>query len=217
MKAFVSFLLSVVVWYGFLGNVNSMNVSIYYEALCYDSIQFIVRQLYPHYEQIADHIHLEFVPYGKAMFTQNDDGTFNFTCQHGAAECQANKYQSCVLAQNNGQRKDVQFVNCIMRQRNRHMFTTVETCARRNNLDVPSIRKCSEGLEGDRLLAANGDKTDNIFGQISFVPTIVFDGKYNDETQNQSLIDFVAVVCSKIEGDKPIICRNRPLPEKMVW
>ncbi|CAG9822492.1 unnamed protein product [Phaedon cochleariae] len=145
------------------------------------------------------------------------NGEYKFSCQHGPSECLANKYQSCVLALNYGQQKNVLFVDCIMRKRSAADFNNVQSCAELLNLNTAKIKACSESSEGDRLLARNGDLTWQLDPQISFVPTIVYDQKYNSDAQSQSLQDFVAVVCSKIEGNKPEICKDRKLPQTNGW
>ncbi|CAH1969837.1 unnamed protein product [Acanthoscelides obtectus] len=103
---------------------DTVKVSIYYEALCGDSIRFIAQQLHPNFPKLADYIDLDLVPYGKAVHS-NIHGTYYFSCQHGPAECKGNVYQSCALSQNQGDRKNVEFVNCIMR-RNPDHFVNVE-------------------------------------------------------------------------------------------
>jgi hypothetical protein len=80
-------------------------------------------------------------------------------------------------------------------------------------LDIPKLKNCSDGIEGDQLLAAKGDRTWELDPSLYFVPTTVFNDKFNETIQNQSLLDFVAVVCSKIEyKSKPAICNGRQLP-----
>ena len=46
--------------------VEKLKISLFYEALCPDCIQFDSKQLYPLYEQIPEYIDLELVPYGNA-------------------------------------------------------------------------------------------------------------------------------------------------------
>ncbi|XP_074038841.1 GILT-like protein 1 isoform X2 [Leptinotarsa decemlineata] len=212
--SFVSVALSVTLLNNVMNNVNGMKVAVYYEALCGDSVDFITHQLYPHFSELSDYIDLELIPYGKAVHNYNN-GSYEFSCQHGPSECKGNKLQSCILAHNDDQLKQVQFVNCIMRRRSRSSSSTVKGCARQYHLDVENFDSCSKGSEGDRLLAGMGDKTLALDPSISFVPTIIFDGKYNEDVQNDSLVDFVAVVCSKIGGTKPSICENRHLPRRL--
>ncbi|KAJ8956509.1 hypothetical protein NQ318_019227, partial [Aromia moschata] len=194
----------------------ALNVSLYYEAMCPDSMRFIATQLFPHYRDIANYIDLELVPYGKAIHNQKD-GRWEFSCQHGPAECKGNMYQSCALSLNSGAEKDVDFVNCIMRKRNPSHLGNVEFCARRFQLDAEKLKSCANSEEGDRLLAANGDKTWELDPNISFVPTIVYDGVFDQTSQDQSLRDFVAVVCSKIVEAKPTVCDGRRLPKANHW
>jgi interferon, gamma-inducible protein 30 len=50
-------------------------VAVYYEALCPDSKNFIVKQLKSAYTKIPNLIEIEFFPYGKASTHENADGT----------------------------------------------------------------------------------------------------------------------------------------------
>ncbi|XP_050499092.1 GILT-like protein 1 [Diabrotica virgifera virgifera] len=203
-------------------NSNGLKVSVYYEALCPDSVRFIGRQLYPKWDQIKDYIdELEFVPFGKAIYVHHDADVvkqaperYSFSCQHGRRECQGNKYQACALSQNKGKDVEVPLVYCIMKSIDPSSFDTVEECARRFGLDIPKLKSCSDSIEGDKLLATKGDRTFQLDPNISFVPTIVFDDQFKQVEQSQSLKDFVAVVCSKIQNkSKPSVCNGRQLPQ----
>ncbi|XP_056639384.1 GILT-like protein 1 [Diorhabda sublineata] len=200
---------------------NALKVTVYYESLCPDSVRFIGRQLYPYWNDLVDYIdEMELVPYGKAthIFYQHN-ATFNlpayyeFSCQHGQEECKGNKYQACALAQNKGKYVEVPLVFCIMRNRNPSSFNVVKNCAERYRLDISKLKTCCDSIEGDQLLAIKGDKTWELEPNINFVPTIVFNEKFDRTTQSQSLQDFVAVVCSKIQNKtKPTICDGKQLP-----
>lgn len=51
------------------GSTNAiprLTVSVYYESLCPDSINFITDQLTPAYNDFKDWINLEFIPFGKS-------------------------------------------------------------------------------------------------------------------------------------------------------
>ena len=47
-------------------NKNVVNVDVYYESLCSDSMRWIVNQFVPSYSELKRHIHVTLVPYGKA-------------------------------------------------------------------------------------------------------------------------------------------------------
>ncbi|KAJ8985067.1 hypothetical protein NQ317_019750 [Molorchus minor] len=199
--------------------IDPIKVSVYYETLCPDSRTFIAVKLHPNYQDIANYVNLELIPYGKAIHSKTN-GVYKFSCQHGQSECQGNKYHSCVLSMNNEAQTNVDIIDCIMRTRNPSLLTNVESCARKFKVDdngINRIRSCSSSEEGERLLAENGDKTWKLEPSISFVPTVVYNDVYDKNSQDQSLIDFVAVVCSKINGSKPSICDNRSLPKPNKW
>lgn len=57
--------------------VQTILVTVYYEALCPDSRSFFVKQLLPTFERISENIQLKPIPYGKAkvlmfLFTSNN-------------------------------------------------------------------------------------------------------------------------------------------------
>lgn len=76
-----------------------LQVNAYIESQCPDCINFIkysvVKSLgVKDIEKILD---LRFVPYGNAKQNHNSDGTYSFTCQHGAIECHGNLLEVCAL------------------------------------------------------------------------------------------------------------------------
>lgn len=48
------------------GTDDKLQVSIYYEALCYDSVSFITNQLVPAWQKHRDQMDLKLVPFGKS-------------------------------------------------------------------------------------------------------------------------------------------------------
>ena len=45
---------------------EKVNITVYYESLCPDSIEFITGQLYPTYQSLEKYLNVEFVPFGNA-------------------------------------------------------------------------------------------------------------------------------------------------------
>lgn len=93
--------------------IFQLHVGIYYESLCPDSVRFIENQLAPNYEQFADFIDIDFIPFGKSSSLMRANGV-DFTCQHGPYECEGNKIQSCGIREAPNQDVQVQFVACQM-------------------------------------------------------------------------------------------------------
>ncbi|CAG9859698.1 unnamed protein product [Phyllotreta striolata] len=190
---------------------SCIKVSIFYEGLCYDSVKFIGQQLYPNWNSIKSHITVEFVPYGKAIHTSFGDNGYKFMCHHGAAECLANKYQSCLLKQNMDDTKNVELIYCIMSSNKPGAFDTARNCASELGYDLTKFTKCVNSKEADEYLAENGNKTWAVVPNISFVPTIVFDDIFERSLQAQALTDFIGVVCDRIiDITPPKICERKP-------
>ncbi|XP_061398032.1 GILT-like protein 1 [Musca vetustissima] len=167
---------------------EKLKVMVLYESLCPDSVRFINSQLGPNYDALKDYIDVTLVPFGKSK-SINNNGLYQFFCQHGPKECEGNREQLCVLQQTTDQEAQVNFVVCQMRKR-----------------DVIDIRECAEsfGLSSDiddcmhnglgTSLQLESERVTNLY-KPQFVPTIVYDGVFDQQLQDNSLRDFRGTVC----------------------
>ena len=51
---------------------ETVNIQVYYESLCPDSINFITQQLYPTYQTLGKYMNIEFIPFGNADVSFSD-------------------------------------------------------------------------------------------------------------------------------------------------
>jgi len=51
-----------------------VNVDVYYESLCSDSMRLIANQIIPSYDELKQHLNITFIPYGKASVSNFDLG-----------------------------------------------------------------------------------------------------------------------------------------------
>ena len=49
-----------------------VNIQVYYESLCPDSINFITKQLHPTYQTLGKYMNIEFIPFGNADVSFSD-------------------------------------------------------------------------------------------------------------------------------------------------
>ncbi|KAM0726939.1 Gamma-interferon-inducible lysosomal thiol reductase-like protein [Formica fusca] len=197
------------------GNVS---VDVYYESLCSDSMRWIVNQLVPSYPELKNHLHVTFIPYGKAMHARDSEtGPWQFLCQHGSAECRGNKAQACAIhaiqtseEAEEQQQLMVKLVGCAMSAQN--PSTAVPQCAQDIGLSEVTrklINDCIASPLGDDLLVANGDKTHNLQPPLKFVPTIIINGVYSKENQDVALNNFSKLICQNLtEQEKPNLCSS---------
>ncbi|XP_046409609.1 GILT-like protein 1 [Neodiprion virginianus] len=197
---------------------SPVDITVYYESLCGDSIQFVRNQLVPAYRDIGSFFTVNYIPYGKAThgkYVSNGVEKWHFTCQHGPQECYGNKAQACGIndiltnpERTNKQQDLVNFVGCVMQARN--PSTAVPQCLQTIGMDtqhVSLVENCISSVAGDELLAAYGDKTLALQPSLSFVPTITVDRAYSQEDQIGALRNLTATVCKHIpEHNKPLNC-----------
>lgn len=81
-------------------------------------------------------------------------------------------------------------------------------CARKFGIDYKPVHKCVNSEEGSEILANYGDITHNLNPKISFVPTIVFKGKYDQSLQNGALRNMLRTTCDLLQN-QPEACRTR--------
>ncbi|KAL2725304.1 gamma-interferon-inducible lysosomal thiol reductase-like [Vespula squamosa] len=217
IAAFINFSNDVILVSGdqSLATETVVNVNVYYESLCGDSIRWIKDQLLPNYASLRKHLKITLIPYGKAKHSRNAaNGQWDFSCQHGFPECLGNKAQACGInaiesdyQESEQQDQIVYLIGCTMSDQ--YPPNAVETCAK-NYLTEETQKRISECIHstvGDDLLARNGDKTWALKPNISFVPTIVVNGVRTAEIQKAVLYNFKTLICSYLKKDeRRLIC-----------
>uniref|UniRef100_A0A1A9X1Z9 Gamma-interferon inducible lysosomal thiol reductase n=1 Tax=Glossina brevipalpis TaxID=37001 RepID=A0A1A9X1Z9_9MUSC len=165
---------------------EKLNVLILYESLCPDSKQFMQNQLGPNYENLKDFIDIKLVPFGKS--NSYDNGS-QFFCQHGPRECLGNRQQSCTLHQTHDQLEQVKFAVCQMAK-----FDTSSTkeCSESAGLSS-DINECMNSETGT-FLQLEAERITHSYAP-SFIPTIIYNGVFDQQLQDNSLRDFRGTVC----------------------
>ncbi|XP_026466748.1 GILT-like protein 1 [Ctenocephalides felis] len=168
--------------------ICSLNITILYESLCPDSVDFFMEQLQPAWSSLAPYTNFTYVPFGKAYSIKNGK---RFICQHGANECAGNKMQSCVLHLLRGQPfRQFTFIICQM---NGISPVDGSACFKKVNLNEWKVRQCENSDIGNslQLLAENITHRFNP----EFIPTILFNDLYFRSFQNMALMDFKHAAC----------------------
>ncbi|XP_058795514.1 gamma-interferon-inducible lysosomal thiol reductase-like [Phymastichus coffea] len=181
-------------------NTQQILITVYYEALCPDSRNFIIKQLVPTFESLEDYIEVQLIPYGKAETIVTSDD-YVFKCQHGELECEANIVHACSINKITDSRKSLELIACMIRN-NLQPFDILESCA--GGLDeYKTILNCAQSNEGRRLLAKYGEVTNDLNPKVNFIPTITLDNEFD----NQILIlkNLMNQVCQRLLSP-PKIC-----------
>ncbi|CAD7085528.1 unnamed protein product [Hermetia illucens] len=182
-------------------------VMVYYEALCPDSKNFIVKQLQATYRRAPELMEVQFIPYGKASTHVQPDGSLRFECQHGPMECQANIYHACAIEAIEDARARIDVVACMIRD-NQAAKEAMQKCTREYKVENSElIQKCYESPHGAELLKLHGDATNSLRPRMSFVPTITLDGSQG--RQASILKDLFTEVCKVAAGRGPLpdVCK----------
>ncbi|XP_971157.2 GILT-like protein 1 [Tribolium castaneum] len=211
---------------------HRVNVAVYYEALCPDSIKFFTQQLYPSLQgNLSQFVNLTLLPYGKSKTTEQIPGQYEFNCHHGPAECQGNRLQVCALrtigeghnSEGLGYNKvATAFINCLMDKvkpnGNQTQFPTQE-CATINHVpNYVNIENCANHVEGSQYLAEIGKQTDALKPPLTSVPTVVFNNQYKQDDNEMAKTNFVKALCQYIHGEKPAECtKNSAIVAKMSY
>jgi len=166
-------------------------ISVYYEALCPDSRSFVIKQLEPTYQSLKENIQIQMIPYGKATTTETDNG-YEFTCQHGPIECDANMIHACAIDIIKEPSVQLDFLACMIKN-NLNPTNITKVCAERMRLDAEPILNCFKDSRGKELLAMYGKMTDALRPQVSFIPTVTLDK--NSDNQPAILKNLLEQVC----------------------
>lgn len=175
---------------------SQVKVTVYYEALCSDSRNFMLRELLPTYLALSKYLILDLVPYGKARTMENPDGKLEFHCQHGEIECLANKVHACTIDKVQDPGQLLQMVVCMI-DNNIIPLDAAQRCASQHAVNYDAIAECTHSPRSGDLLRHHGIRTDRVHP--SFIPTV----ELNDEMKvplSTILKDLKKQVCANLAG-----------------
>ncbi|CAJ0581605.1 unnamed protein product, partial [Mesorhabditis spiculigera] len=181
-----------------------VQITLLYESLCPGCQRFIQQQLYPAFKAFpSTHLKIELVPYGNAKI-QGDE----IVCQHGAEECQINKFESCVIDSMETQDVFMPYIFCLEQQlSNKIPFDKAQSkCFRTLNVtdDVQRMTQSCLVSKLSRELQMNAAKRTNDVQpeKHHFVPWILFNNVSLESAQFLQA-DLTSVICQWYKGDKP--------------
>ncbi|XP_072386448.1 gamma-interferon-inducible lysosomal thiol reductase-like [Diabrotica undecimpunctata] len=191
-----------------------LTLTLFYEGLCPGCHQFILTQLYPSYEKLADSLKLDLVPFGWSHSNRSDDGKVTFTCQHGEEECFINRVHACVLDQ---QPSSVDYVTFIYhhlsatdeRDLNEQEVLEVAKKWLPSSVSWDEVNSCYEGERGTELLLSYEDRQSKLDPKLPWVPNIRFNGVYDSDIEEQAWFNLLPTVCGLLKENKPDICNDQ--------
>ncbi|XP_015916968.1 gamma-interferon-inducible lysosomal thiol reductase [Parasteatoda tepidariorum] len=183
-------------------DTEPVQLDIYYETNCPDSMRFVTQQLYPLYQEMKNSLKIRLIPFGKGTAYFNEvSKQYDFNCHHGPAECLGNTVQSCVISLYPQPEDHMNLVNCM--EAYPRPSSSGSKCAKRLGLDWNKISKCADGEEGNRLLYENYKITNALSPRLNFVPWIVINRVYTRDQQRRGLRNLKEVVCENMKNNHP--------------
>lgn len=175
--------------------VEKLQVQVYYETKCPDSMSFLRNQLQPSMREKnrMQYTDLELIPFGKAIVWR--DATtkkLHVQCQHGEPECVDNALHACILETSDF---EVAFdvIVCLMGS----YTTELQKCSEKYNLNLDPVNECVANRSTAEILEKYGRQTAEI--DLTFVPSIALNGKFDYSEQNHLLYRFDAKFCNAYE------------------
>ncbi|XP_039439649.1 GILT-like protein 3 [Culex pipiens pallens] len=167
---------------------DKLQVTIYYEALCYDSISFITNQLAPTWARYRERMDLKLVPFGKAYIDDSNPSDPVYYCQHGHRECTLNILHGCVLDKLPLE-KAFPVISCLMKG----FRTSFDECIKPSEAAKSDIEECAAGPRGATLFKQFSNETATVGNPLGFVPTIEVDKVFELFDQDKWLYRFVSM------------------------
>merc|ERR1712210_188061 len=168
----------------------ALKMDLYYESLCPDSTRFISNQIPEMWAALSQEVSINFVPYGFASTTEDEDGEL---------QCAGNIVQACTLYLTKDRPEDqVSLITCMMSAD--VPDTAGPDCWTQMELDYALVEECiADGL-GDVLHAANGEETTAVANPpVTNVPWSNFDGEHLEGGEYWEIeeVGLLAFLCQK--------------------
>ena len=184
-----------------------VNFTLYYESLCPYCQSFILSQLYPTFKSIGDIMRLTLVPYGNAR-QKKVGGKWQFTCQHGKAECYGNLIETCSIHFHPNVSEYFPFIHCIEKSQS-SFKESAPKCAKKLGFDYSKIQTCAEGPLGNELEHEMGLKTEGLQPPRKYVPWVTLNGIHTEKIENKAMKDLKGLICETYQGTpKPKACQD---------
>ncbi|KAF0770192.1 GILT-like protein 1 [Aphis craccivora] len=189
-------------------NTQLINIEVYYEALCKDSVNFVSKELLPVYNKLNKFINVTLIPFAQGNITINTDKTVNVTCRRDG-ECNADKVHACGINKIKESEKLIKFVNCSLTEgfNSPNKTIPIEVCGKNSSIDnntITDITECANNTETWSTLLQNY-KNMSSSANVTTVPKILVNKVPEDFTS----INLMKVVCKKInDKDLPEECKS---------
>lgn len=185
-----------------------INIEVYYEALCKDSVNFVSKELLPVYNKLNKFINVTFIPFAQGNITVNTDKTVNVTCRRDG-ECNADKVHACGINKIKESEKLIKFVNCSLTEgfNSPNKTIPIDVCGKNSSLDnntITDITECANNTDTWSTLLQNY-KNMSSSANVTTVPKILVNKVPEDFTSNS----LMKAVCKKInDKDLPEECKS---------
>lgn len=145
-------------------------------------------------------------PYGNAREKQASNGSWTFTCQHGANECIVNMIFACAMHYHPDPADYWPFVECVEQSSSSSRPSSGSKCASQAKWsDWSDINKCTGSKLGNDLMHGVAMATDGLQPRHQWTPWVVMNGKPLSQSQLDQHL--VKLVCDAYTGsDKPPAC-----------
>ncbi|RXG73043.1 Gamma-interferon-inducible lysosomal thiol reductase [Armadillidium vulgare] len=183
---------------------DPVNISVFYESLCPDSIRFFTAQLEPTYTELRSIMTVDTHAYGKASDVADTEGGYTFECQHGPDECYGNKVLACGQQYITNHNTFLEFNFCVMGAEDPP--SSGEECANQVGASATDIITCANSTEGEFLLHEVGLVEAKLDPQLTYVPWIIINDEFTQENLDAAQEDLKTLVCNTYQGTPPAAC-----------
>ncbi|XP_022828132.1 GILT-like protein 3 [Spodoptera litura] len=165
-------------------------------AGCSDTVNFINNQLIPTVEAYGDFLDIEFVPWGRATWVDNE-----ISCQFGVNDCWANRLHRCVLDKlKNDQAAQLHYMACEFSTPYPSYLQGTYLCVQAFGLNLLDVDYCvanpKDNLDREALEGAVQP-----IATINFVPYIIFNDNLNLELHREGFSRLASLVCFALTED----------------
>lgn len=189
-------------------NSSFVQVTLYYEALCSDTVKFVENQLLPTYIKLSSKfINVEYIPFAQGTIKEENSIT-KYICPRGEAECNADRVHACAIAKISDQEKLLKFINCSLVGASTNKTVPINECGKSSKIDdsiISLITTCSTGNESNIYLKKYNNMTVGV--DVKYVPKIVVNKDESEETRKSAESNLLKTVCDKIPvASRPAEC-----------